>query len=212
MAVQNIDADALSLPDWRRALPELTGERVILRELTRSDAPALHRITSMTEIVRHTWPPPATLEAVERFIDWTWMKRARGEYICFGIVPRGDTEIAGIFELRSFHPAFLRAELGFVLHPEWWGTGVFAEAARLVCDFAFGVVGMHRIEARASTENPRGNAALRKIGALKEGRLHAAFICDGRYVDQYLWAIVNDQPRTLTDGRTHAPRMRYGAE
>jgi RimJ/RimL family protein N-acetyltransferase len=42
-----------------------------------------------------------------------------------------------------------------------------------------------------SVDNPRGNAALRKIGARKEGRLRAAFEHEGRYVDQYLWAIVN---------------------
>ena len=214
MALQDLEADAPALPDWRRALPELTGERVIVRELRPSDAPALHRVASAAEIVRHTWPPPATIKAVEQFIDWTAMKRARGEYLCFGIVPRAGGEVAGMFELRSFHPAFFRAELGFVLHPAWWGSGLFLEAARLVCGFAFDVIGVHRIEARASTENPRGNAALQKIGARKEGRLRAAFISDGRYVDQYLWAIVNEQHRS--GGRpgspaAHAPLMRYGA-
>jgi ribosomal-protein-alanine N-acetyltransferase len=211
MALQEIEADVPALPEWRHALPELTSERVIVRELRLSDAPALHRVASMAEIVRHTWPPPATIEACERFINWTSMKRARGDYICFGIVPRDGTEVAGIFELRSFHPMFFRAELGFVLHPAWWGTGLFGEAARLVCDFAFTELGVHRIEARASAENRRGNAALRKIGARKEGRLHAAFISDGRYVDQYLWAIVNDQHRNGTASRAHAPDMRYGA-
>jgi ribosomal-protein-alanine N-acetyltransferase len=197
MAVRNVDGSDTPVPAWRHALPELRGERVVLRELTRSDAPALHHVASMPEISRHTWPPPPTLEAVERYIEWTLVKRARGEYLCFGIVPRLETKIAGMFELRSFHPALARVELGFVLDPRWWGSGVFMEGAALVCSFAFNVLGVHRIEARASAENARGNAALRKIGARIEGRLRSAFISEGRHVDQYLWAIVNEASRAV---------------
>lgn len=197
MAVRNVDGSDTALPTWRRTLPEIHGERVLLRELQRADAPALHRVASMPEISRHTWPPPPTLEAVERYIEWTLVKRARGEYLCFGIVPRPEVEIAGIFELRSFHPALARVELGFVLDPRWWGRGVFVEAADLVCSFAFDVLGVHRIEARASAENPRGNAALRKIGARIEGRLRSAFTSEGRHIDQFLWAIVNDASRAV---------------
>ena len=176
---------------WRRGLPEIVSDRVTLRELRQSDAATLFRVVCTPEIVRHTWPPPSTLEASERFIEWTLAKRAAGEYICFGIVPRGTVDIAGLFELRPLQPGFFTVELGFVLDPSWWGTGLFSDAARLIRDFAFGVLGVHRIEARASIENPRGNAALRKMGARKEGRLRAAFLSDGRYVDQYLWSIVN---------------------
>ena len=197
MAVRKVDASDTALPGWRRALPDIRGEHVLLRELKRADAPALHRVASMPEISRHTWPPPPTLEAVERYIEWALVKRARGEYLCFGIVPRRETEIAGIFELRSFHPALARVELGFVLDPRWWGSGVFVEGADLVCSFAFDVLGVHRIEARASAENPRGNAALRKIGARIEGRLRSAFMSDGRHIDQYLWAIVNEASRAV---------------
>jgi ribosomal-protein-alanine N-acetyltransferase len=212
MALRDVESGAVPLPHWRRALPEITGERVILRELRPSDATALYRVASLAEIARHTWPPPGTVEAVEHFIEWTSVKRARGEYICFGIVPRREGEVAGMFELRPFHPGCLRVELGFILHPAWWSTGLFAEAAGLVCDFAFRVLGTHRIEARASAENPRGNAALRKIGARKEGRLRAAFVSQGRYIDQYLWAIVGD-PGNHPKGNVavHAPSCGAGA-
>jgi ribosomal-protein-alanine N-acetyltransferase len=203
MAVRNVDASDTPLPAWRRALPELRSDRVVLRELKRSDAPALHHVASIPEISRHTWPPPPTLEAVERYIEWTLVKRARGEYLCFGVIPRPETEIAGMFELRSFHAALARVELGFVLDPRWWGSGVFVEAAELVCSFAFNVLGVHRIEARASAENPRGNAALRKIGARIEGRLRSAFMSEGRHIDQYLWAIVTEACRSVVCPPAH---------
>jgi RimJ/RimL family protein N-acetyltransferase len=75
--------------------------------------------------------------------------------------------------------------------PRLWGGGIFNEGARLVLDFAFNVVGCHRIEARAAIDNKRGNAVLRKLGARREGRLRAAFQRDEQYVDQYLWSILD---------------------
>jgi ribosomal-protein-alanine N-acetyltransferase len=191
MAVRTIDVAPSAVHNWREGLPELHGERVRLRELRPSDAAALYHSIRIPEVARQMWPPPATIDAVERFIERTHERRALGQYIVFGVVPGGQTEIAGLFELRPLQPHFFRIELGYFLHPSWWGRGVFTEAARLICGFSFTVLGTQRIEARVSVENPRGNHALRKIGARREGRLHAAFVEDGRYIDQYLWAIVN---------------------
>ncbi len=137
------------------------------------------------------WAPPPSVAAFERFIEWAYAERAAGKYICYGIVPRGEEHAVGVFELRQLQPGFLRGELGFVMAPRLWGGGAFAEAARLVLDFGFRTVKIHRIEARAAVDNDRGNAALRKIGARREGRLRQAFGRDGGYVDQYLWAILD---------------------
>jgi len=137
------------------------------------------------------WAPPPNAAAFGQFIDWARAERATGKYICYGIVPHGETDAAGVFELRQQQPGFLRGELGFVMDPRLWGGGAFAQGARLVLDFAFNVVKIHRIEARAATDNGRGNSALRKLGAHREGRLRAAFWRGDEYVDQYLWSILD---------------------
>jgi len=88
---------------------------------------------------------------------------------------------------------------------EFWGTGVFAEAAREVVAFAFETVGVHRLEARAAVQNGRGNGALRKVGAVQEGLLRKSFQKNGQYLDQALWTILNDdwQPRQKWAAANH---------
>lgn len=71
-----------------------------------------------------------------------------------------------------------------------WGTGMFVAAAQMVLGFAFDTAGVHRLEARASVANGRGNGALRKIGAVQEGVLRRAFFRGGAYHDQVLWSIL----------------------
>ena len=73
---------------------------------------------------------------------------------------------------------------------EYWGTGIFSEGAAFVLDFAFNVVGAHRIEARAALRNGRGNGALKKLGAVHECVLRRSFLKNGEYLDQSLWTIL----------------------
>ena len=103
-----------------------------------------------------------------------------------------DTAI-GLFQVRQLDPGFETAEWGFALGSAFWGTGMFEEGARLILEFVFGVVGVHRLEARASIRNGRGNGALRKLGALQEGVLRRAFVRGGLYHDQALWTILGDE-------------------
>ena len=69
---------------------------------------------------------------------------------------------------------------------------MFLETARLVGSFAFGSVGVHRIEARVLLQNGRANGALRKLGAVQEGVLRRSIRRQGEYVDQVLWSMLKE--------------------
>lgn len=183
--------------DWRQTLPVLSGRGVGLRELRISDAPTLLSMLSTAEVARFISPPPTTVAGFERFIAWTQTERAAGRYICFGVVPDGMEEAIGLFQLRQADTDFASAEWGFAIGSAYWGSGVFVECARLVLDFAFDVLGVHRLEARAAVQNGRGNGALRKVGALQEGILRRSLLRNGAYLDQVLWAILASDRQRL---------------
>jgi RimJ/RimL family protein N-acetyltransferase len=105
------------------------------------------------------------------------------------------TTAIGIFQVRQLESGFSTAEWGFAIGSPFWGAGYFVDAARLVVDFAFETIGVHRLEARAAAVNGRGNGALRKVGAVQEGVLRRAFSKDGRQMDQTLWSIIADEWR-----------------
>jgi ribosomal-protein-alanine N-acetyltransferase len=176
--------------DWQQGLPVLTSAHVTLRELRLEDAASLLAMVSTEEVSRFISPPPTTVEGFERFIEWAIRERENGNYACFAVVPAGMSTAVGLFQLRALEAGFATAEWGFAIGSGFWGTGLFVEGARLVLDFAFGTVGVHRLEARASLANGRGNGALRKIGALQEGVLRRSFFRGGTYHDQVLWAIL----------------------
>ena len=181
-----------TISDWKNGLPVLQGQGITLRELRTSDAPALLALLTTEEVTRFISPPPTTIEGFERFITWAGHERQAGRYLCFAVVPDGYETAVGLFQVRQLEPTFGTAEWGFAIGSAFWGSGLFAQGAELVIEFAFEVVGVHRLEARAAIENGRGNGALRKMGAVQEGILRESFLRGGKYLDQALWAIVGE--------------------
>ena len=189
----NATTTAIATPtmmDWRTGLPVLRAGAATLRQLHASDAPSLLAMLASEEVTRFISPPPTTVAGFERFIAWTLSEQAAGRYVCFGIVPDGCDAAVGIIQVRQLEPGFGTAEWGFALGSSFWGTGIFQAAASAVMSFVFDTVGVHRLEARAAVANGRGNAALRKLGAVPEGVLRRSFLRNGQYLDQVLWGIV----------------------
>jgi len=176
--------------DWRRCLPVLTAPGVTLRELRASDAPALLDLLAEAEVARFISPPPTSVDGFERFIGWARQERSAGRYVCLAVVPDGLETAVGLFQIRQLDPQFGLAEWGFALGRPFWGTGLFTAAGRMAVDFAFETLGVHRLEARAAVSNGRGNGALAKLGAVREGVLRRSFLRHGEYHDQALWSIV----------------------
>ena len=196
--VRKDDAD---LPDWRQQLPTLIGHRVVLREMRPSDAPELFTVLTTAEVVRFISPPPPNVMGFEHFIARARAQQAVGKFACFTLTLKGHDSAIGMFQIRELDPGFFTGEWGFAIASPFWGTGLFLEGAELMLDFAFNTIGVHRLEARAAAKNGRGNRALQKLGAVPEGVLRHAFLCNGEYVDQVLYGLVEDEWRQARQQR-----------
>ncbi len=181
----NVDAD------WTTGLPVLTGRKMMLRELVKSDALSLLSMLSEDEVAKFISPPPTTPDGFERFIGWAQRERQAGNQFTFGMVPEGCDHAVGLVQVRAVAPRFSVAEWGFAVGSPFWGSGMFLASARMTLDFAFQHTAVNRLEARAVVQNGRGNGALRKLGAVQEGVLRGSLLKDGKYLDQIMWSILS---------------------
>jgi RimJ/RimL family protein N-acetyltransferase len=191
-------------PEWRSVVPTLINQTTTLRELRLSDALPLLSMLTTEEVTRFISPPPVTPEGFERFIQWSHRKRMAGQYVCFGIVPAGYDVAVGIFQVQI--PSGEIPEWGFAMGSPFWGTGLFLQGAEAVLDFAFHGIGLEELCACAAVDNGRGNAALQKVGAVREGIIRGGLIRNGRAMDQYYWTLSADgRPRrkVIWEGPAH---------
>ena len=190
---------------WTTAVPSLHGDFTTLREVAASDVYTLFTLFSDPAVTAHMAPPPPTLAKFAGFVEWSHQQRAQGHGVCFGIVPDGMTVAVGILQVR-LEPAASDAEWGFVLSTHFWSTGVFADAATVLIDFAFTTMGVERLEARIALRNGRAHAAMHKIGARFEATLPSTSPQGNRRESESVWMLRQDDWRKAArDPRVPAP-------
>jgi RimJ/RimL family protein N-acetyltransferase len=185
-------ASGLDVPNWRGELPTLTGRRVTLREAVSADLPALVTILSLPDATRFGIDEQLSELAVQRLIDRVSRDRAAGASFTYVITMGPGRPPVGLVQVRQLDPAFEAGEWECIVAPSVRGTGIFVETMRLVGSFAFGSVGVRRLETRVLLQNGRGNTAVRKLGAVEEGVLRRAVRRNGEYLDQVLWSVLKE--------------------
>jgi RimJ/RimL family protein N-acetyltransferase len=183
-----------------KPLPVLTSQRCTLRQLEPDDATSLATLLATPDVQEFLPTTPRTPQAFSQYIRWARRQQRIGRHLSFGVVPHEQQAAVGVFQIWPVESQFWTAEMGFALGEPYWGTGLFLESAEQVVDFAVYTLGIHRLEARSAVDNVRGNRALEKLGAIREGLLRQCFECDGQLRDHLMWAIVkNDWDRRQGD-------------
>ncbi len=132
---------------------------------------------------RHT---PATYRAMRRAVG----HRARqGTSLPFGI--RVDGRLAGQVTLDNIVRGALRSGyLGYWIDRSVAGRGMASLAVALVCDHAFGAVGLHRVEADIRPENLPSQRLVERLGFTREGLLRRYLDIDGDWRDHISYALL----------------------
>ena len=186
------EANLASASDWRQELPSLTARLVTLREPTASDLRPLMDLLLLSDASRFGIDEPLSEVALQQMLDRIVQERRAGTAFTYVITISSTRAIVGLVQARQIDLSWESAEWECTLAPSWRGTGVFLEAARLVGSFAFGSVGVHRLEARVLLLNGRANGALRKLGAVQEGILRESMRRGNEYLDQVLWSVLKE--------------------
>ena len=186
-------------PDpFRDGLPVLAGvardggaPRVRLRPTRPGDAEALWDVFSDAETLRFwSHEPFASRAAVGDYLA----QRARGvaERTAFtwAVAEVATDALVGTVALAGWERTHGRAEVGFILHRSVWGRGYAAEAVRGVLGFAFGEMGLHRVEADVDPDNAASLALLARLGFREEGRLAERWFTFGAWRDSVVLGLL----------------------
>src|ERR1043166_1414012 len=186
------EAQVLASPNWRSELPTLSARMVTLREPEPSDLRPLMDLLLLAARSRFGIDDPVSEVSVQQMLDRIARDREAGIAFTFLITVTSTRAVIGLVQARQIDLSWESAEWECTLAPSWRGTGALLETARLVGSFAFGTVGVHRLEARVLLRNGRANGALRKLGAVQEGVLRESVRRGSAYLDQVLWSVLKE--------------------
>ncbi|MEM8857796.1 MAG: GNAT family protein [Chloroflexota bacterium] len=175
--------------------PTLVGDKVILRPISADkDADAMFAALSDEESMRLTGTQAEfTFEQVEAFCRR--IETAEDRYD-FAITEKndGDSKYVGEVVLNDIdednRSASFRIALGNVQH---FGKGLGTEATRLIVDFGFKQLNLHRIELEVFDFNPRAQHVYEKVGFKKEGVKRDVLLWEGKYQSAIVMSILEDE-------------------
>lgn len=174
----------------------IQGKRIRLWSLEKFDVGRNYNWGNDPEIIRLTGmsPYPKSTVDLERWFEGVCVnpnakmftiKTIEGEYI-------GNIDITDI-DWRAG-----RGEIGLLIgEPHFRGQGYGAEAIRLLVDFAFDEMRLHRLEARVLAFNTRAQRTFDQCGFSREGVAREAFYSQGRWVDVVSFGMLASDPRPL---------------
>ncbi len=176
---------------------KLVGQQIYLRFYEISDASELAELHARNrEFFQRVSPllPEAfyTEEHQKIRIEQVLKKTDEGQVYAFGIFLKATDKLIGDISLTQIARGNVQScTTGFTLDKEHNGKGYTTEALRLVVDFAFRELKLHRIEAGAMPDNIASIRVLEKAGFTKEGIAKENVKINGKWTDHQILAIIN---------------------
>lgn len=158
-------------------IPTLYGERIVLRPWQpRKDAEAVFAYASLPEATQYMlFDTHKSVSDAQEFLDRTPTSPEHG----YAITLRGNDYPIGGCGISPVQ-VHRRAEIGYILHPKYWGNGYATETAKLLIRYGFEKLDLNRIYARADVRNPASTRVMQKSGMIVEGTLREEMIIRNR--------------------------------
>ncbi len=106
-----------------------------------------------------------------------------------------DAQLVGGLNIGNVRRGVAQAaSLGYWIGLPHVGRGLMTDAVRAVVRFAFGPLGLNRLEAACLPNNVASARVLEKTGFVREGRARRYLKINGEWHDHDLFALLNDDP------------------
>ena len=187
--------------------PTLGTDRLLLREISAADAPALLAIHGDAEAMRWFGTDPLTdvaqaEELVETFAGW---RRMPHPGVRWGIERRADKQLVGTCGLTKWNRGWKSCIVGYELARSAWGSGYMAEALQAGLTWGFVCMALNRIEAQVHPRNEASLKLVRKLGFVQEGQLREAGFWRAQHHDLLQFGLLRRDYRPPASKRESAP-------
>jgi len=171
----------------------LTTERLVLREFTENDWPAVLAYQRDPRYLRFYEWTGRTPDQVRGFVDMFVVQQQETPRTRFQLAVTLKTtgRLIGNCGIRRETGDAREADIGYELDPAYWGHGYATEAARAVVGWGFSEMHLHRVSAWCIADNAGSVRVLEKLGMQREARLREKQYFKGRWWDTLLYAILD---------------------
>jgi len=171
--------------------PLLTTDKLLLRHIDKSDVNEIFFLRSDEKVMKYIDRPPAkTTDDAYKFIQIINDLEKNNEEVTWAITLKDDLKLIGTICYWNIKKEHYRAEIGFALHPDYWGKGIMQEALTEVLNYGFKVMNLHSIEANVNPDNAASIKLLEKNNFIREAYFKENYFFNGKFLDTVIYSLL----------------------
>jgi ribosomal-protein-alanine N-acetyltransferase len=168
--------------------PVIETERLTLREISIDDAEDIFLLRNDDDAMKYISKPK--LKTIDEAKDLIKIMTNISERIQWGITFKKENKLIGLIGYHRIIKDHYRAEIGYMLHPQYWNTGVMSEAIAELISYGFDEMNLHSIEAIINPANSVSRKVLQKFNFIKEAYFKENFFFEGKFLDFEVYSLL----------------------
>jgi ribosomal-protein-alanine N-acetyltransferase len=111
--------------------------------------------------------------------------------ISWAVTLKDDGKLIGTIGFWRMMKEHYRAEIGYMLHPQFQGKGIMQEAMTIVLDYGFNTMKLHSVEANVNPANTASIKFLERNRFQREAYFKENFYYGGKFLDSAIYSLLN---------------------
>lgn len=171
--------------------PIIETERLLFRRVSEHDVNEILELRTNPKTMKYI--PRPLLKTIEDALGHYKMINDaidNNTGINWGITIKGNPKLLGIIGFYRIQPENYRAEIGYMLLPEFQGKGIVTESVQTLVDYGFNEMKLHSVEAVIDPDNIASEKVLKKCNFTKEAHFKENEFYDGKFLDSVVYSIL----------------------
>ncbi len=135
-----------------------------------------------------------TKQGMKLYLKADYRDAMKGVEFRYYLTLKGEKKVIGTVAIGSIMFGSVKScVISYKMDKDYRRQGLRSEAVQGVIEFAFDILGLHRIEAQVMPANHNSLAIMKKFGFENEGLSKKCLEINGKWEDHYRFALINDK-------------------
>ncbi|MEX2007263.1 MAG: GNAT family protein [Candidatus Levyibacteriota bacterium] len=170
-------------------------DNIVLKQFNLTEAKNLFELVDQNRQYLEKWlswvEKTKSVKDIEDFIKKESEKFGKGEGICLGIWC--DKELAGVISFNFINKMNKSGNIGYWLDEKHQGKGIITNACRLLIDYGFKTLKLHRVDISHAMGNERSAGVIKRLGFVHEGHFRKSELIQAGFADQEYYGLLADE-------------------
>jgi RimJ/RimL family protein N-acetyltransferase len=180
---------------------EIMSERLILKELSLKHLDFIYKMERNYLVYQYEEAEePNKEQTYKKYIDKIGeMEKAQGKSLIFLICILPDETPVGEVHIKLNWEEIREWEVGYTLHPDYWGNGYASEAVKVVLKHVFDNLNAHKVVGFCNANNKKSANLLERVGMKRDGILREGKLWSNEWCDEYVYSILEKDYLALNE-------------